>query len=165
MVKRILLILTFCLLPAAARAAEFTATVDSNQVQAGQPFTLDLTLSGAQAKSDPDLSALKRDFIVAGEGKTSNTSIINGSVTSSVGWELSLIAKGQGRIVVPRPVARHRRRTARHRRDHARRRTRHSRGAGAAIVPVPDLRPGVPAAAGRWRRRDGQRDGFARTSL
>ena len=104
MVKKILFLALLIFLPLAAHAAQFTASLNGEQIAAGQSFTLELSLSGASARNDPDLSVLQRDFTIIGEGQTSNTSIINGTVSSSTGWELSLIPKHQGTLVIP-PVA------------------------------------------------------------
>jgi hypothetical protein len=102
MVKKSLVLLSLlALTPGAAFAAQFTASAESQRVEAGEPFLFDLTLSGAQAKAAPDTSALQRDFIIDSEGQSSNTSIVNGTVTSSIGWELALIPKHEGTLTVP----------------------------------------------------------------
>ena len=105
MTKNIFIIAVFLLAlmaPALASAAEFTATVESNHVVAGEGFSLQLTLSGASAKDGgPDISALQQSFTVASEAQTSSTSFINGSVKSSIGWELTLIPKKGGHVQIP----------------------------------------------------------------
>lgn len=93
--------LFLALLATPAFAADFTATVESNDVAAGEGFTLQLNLSGTDAKSDPDIGALQQSFDVVSEGHSSNTSIINGKVSSSVGWELTLISKKEGNVEIP----------------------------------------------------------------
>jgi hypothetical protein len=85
-------------------AASFTATVDNTHVTAGEGFALQLSLSGADAKGNPDLSALKQSFDIMGQAQTSNTSIINGHVSSSTGWQLALIPKQTGHVTIP-PLA------------------------------------------------------------
>jgi hypothetical protein len=84
-----------------AWAADFTATVESNDIAAGEGFSLQLSLTGTDAKSDPDIAALQQSFTVVSEGHTSNTSIINGSVKSSIGWDLTLISKKEGMVEIP----------------------------------------------------------------
>ena len=56
-----------------AWAAEFTATVESNDVAADEGFSLQLSLTGTDAKSDPDVTALQQSFTVVSEGHSSNT--------------------------------------------------------------------------------------------
>jgi len=87
--------------PGLAAAADFTSTVDSNHVVVGEGLSLRLTLSGTSAKNDPDTGALQQEFTVVSQGQTSNTTIINGRVSSNVGWELTLIPKKKGNVVIP----------------------------------------------------------------
>jgi len=84
-----------------AWAAEFTATVESNDVAADEGFSLQLSLTGTDAKSDPDVTALQQSFTVVSEGHSSNTSIINGHVSSSIGWDITLIPKKEGSVEIP----------------------------------------------------------------
>ena len=87
--------------PALAASGIFTANVDENSVTVGQSFALHLTLSNTSAKGAPDLSPLNQSFIIGSEGQSSSTTIINGNVTSSTGWELTLIPRREGQITVP----------------------------------------------------------------
>jgi hypothetical protein len=104
MIKKLCLLALLLLMPFSAFAAAFTATVDSTHVVAGEGFALQLNLSGADAKGNPDLSTLKQSFDIVGQAQTSNTSIINGHMSSSTGWQLALIPKQTGHVTVP-PVA------------------------------------------------------------
>ena len=105
MTRNIFIVAAFLLAlmaPAFASAAEFTATVESNHAIAGEGFSLQLTLSGASAKDGgPDISALQQSFTVASEAQTSSTTFINGSVKSSIGWELTLIPRKGGHVQIP----------------------------------------------------------------
>jgi cell division septation protein DedD len=103
MVKAIRILLTVLItgLPALACAGEFSATVDHDSIAAGENFTLDLTLSNTQPKGTPDLEPLQKSFIIASQGQSSNTVIVNGKVTSSVGWELTLIPRTSGTLTIP----------------------------------------------------------------
>lgn len=106
MVKKTLiaiLILTL-LMPSLVWAAEFTASVNRNQVAVGESFTLKLELSGASAKSKPAVSGLKKYFDVTGRGQSSNTVIINGDVSSSTSWTYTLTPKKEGEMTIP-PVS------------------------------------------------------------
>ncbi len=101
MVRKILLLTFLFLFPLRVFAAEFMATVDSNDVTAGEGFSLQLTLSGTEPQGDPDTSAIERYFTIAGEGQTSSTTIINGAVSSNVGWSLNLLPKKPGHLTIP----------------------------------------------------------------
>jgi hypothetical protein len=104
MMRKLCLLVLVLLAPLPVFAASFTATVDSPQVTASEGFTLQLSLSGADAKGNPDLSTLKQSFDIVGQAQTSNTSIITGHMSSSTGWQLALIPKQTGHVTVP-PVA------------------------------------------------------------
>lgn len=94
----------FCLvlsLTQAAFAASFTATVDRTNVTAGESLTLQLGLSGASPKGTPDFSPLNKDFTVHSTGKSSQTTIVNGKMSSSMNWQTILIPKKQGAITIP----------------------------------------------------------------
>ena len=100
--KRIFLFsLLAILLPASAIAASFTATIDRNRMGQGQTVTLQLTLSGTKAKGDPDIGALKQLFDIVSEGQSSDITIINGATSFSVGWQLMLSPKREGKITIP----------------------------------------------------------------
>jgi hypothetical protein len=103
MVKKLAIFLMFlsAAFPAIASAGEFTATVDRNSDASGENFTLELALSNAKAKDAPDTTPLSKSFIIASQGQSSNTTIINGSVTTSTGWELTLIPKTVGNLTIP----------------------------------------------------------------
>ncbi len=89
---------------AQAFAASFEASVDRNEIAAGQSFTLMLSLSNASAKSAPDFSVLEKDFTIVSRGQSTQTSIINGSVSSSINWQLTMIAPKVGKYKIP-PVS------------------------------------------------------------
>jgi hypothetical protein len=104
MTKKLYLLALLLLAPLPAFAASFTATVDSTHVAAGEGFALQLDLSGADAKGNPDFSPLKQSFDIVGQEQTSNITSINGHMSSSTGWQLALIPKQTGHVTVP-PVA------------------------------------------------------------
>jgi len=91
----------FLLILTSLFAGEFTASVNQTQVNLGESFSLNLTLKNASAKEAPAVSALKKDFIIHSQQQSMNTTIINGSVTSSVTWKLSLTPKTEGSVQIP----------------------------------------------------------------
>lgn len=80
--------------------AAVTATVDRNRIEINESFTLLIEVDGDTA-GEPDLSALEEDFDVLGRNQTSSTTIVNGRVSRSRTWTVSLMAKRTGDLVVP----------------------------------------------------------------
>ena len=68
---------------------------------ANEAVTLQLTLTGAEAKTSPDTAALTQAFSIVGQGQTSETRIINGVMSSSIGWQLTLMPKSSGHVTIP----------------------------------------------------------------
>ncbi len=106
MVKKTVIaaIIQTLLMPTLIWGAQFTASVNRNQVAVGESFTLKLELSGASAKSKPAVSDLKKYFDVTDRGQSSNMVIINGDVSSSTSWTYSVTPKEEGNITIP-PVS------------------------------------------------------------
>lgn len=82
-------------------AGEFTAAVSSTQVALNENFTLSLTLKDASAKEAPVASALKKHFLIRSQQQSTNTTIVNGRVSSSVIWRLTLTPRVDGVIQIP----------------------------------------------------------------
>lgn len=82
-------------------AGEFTATVSSTQVNLNDRFFLNLTLKDITPKEAPVVTALKQHFLIHSQQNSTNTSIINGKVSSSITWKLSLTPKIDGNIEIP----------------------------------------------------------------
>lgn len=98
-VAALLFTLIYLLFPIQALAA-FQASVDRNPVTEGESFTLTLK-SDEGLDEDPDLSELRQDFDVLGQSTGSNIQIINGRATRSVQWQISLMPKRSGPLVIP----------------------------------------------------------------
>lgn len=99
MVTRILFL--FLLLPSLLLSEEFTASVSRNQIAPGESFTLSLTLQGASAQGTPFVDKLKQSFIINSQQQSSNTSIVNGRMSSSLTWRYTLIPQKEGEIIIP----------------------------------------------------------------
>ncbi|MGC2166655.1 MAG: BatD family protein [Gallionella sp.] len=95
----LLLILLSAVFASPALAA-FQASVDRNPVTEGDSFTLTLN-SDESLDGEPDLSVLQKDFDVLGKNSGSSMQIINGSVTRSVQWQIQLMAKRSGTLIIP----------------------------------------------------------------
>jgi len=86
---------------AQAFAASLTANVDRETVGDGESFRLELSLSGASPKGSPDFTPLEKDFTIVSKGQSSQTTIINNRVSSSINWQLVLIAPIAGDYQIP----------------------------------------------------------------
>jgi hypothetical protein len=81
--------------------AEITVNVDRNPVVANESFQL-IFESDKKIKGEPDFSSLNKSFTVLNKGHRSNTQIINGDITQSHQWILTVIANKTGIIQIPR---------------------------------------------------------------
>lgn len=95
-----LLVTVISLLASVPAQAAFQAFVDRNPVAEGESLTLTLK-SDEDLNGDPDLSGLQQDFDVLGQSKGSSMQIINGSVTRSTQWQINIIPKHNGQLVIP----------------------------------------------------------------
>ncbi|TAL91897.1 MAG: protein BatD [Rhodanobacter sp.] len=97
-----LCLLAVLLVPAAARAAKVTATLDRSQVQLGDTVTLNVRVEGAGGNvAMPDLSALTQDFDVLGTSQNNSLSVVNGHATSSLTFGVALRPKHVGTLQIP----------------------------------------------------------------
>jgi hypothetical protein len=81
--------------------AGITASVDRNKISLNETFTLKITKEGTSFFSKPDFSSLERDFRIINQGQSSSTQIINGNVSSSVSWNLTLMPLREGTLTIP----------------------------------------------------------------
>ena len=72
-------------------AAEVEVTIDRNPVQVNESFQLVFSLDHSPTH-DPDFSTLQQHFLVLGNNRSNNISIINGEYQRSVKWTLQLMA-------------------------------------------------------------------------
>lgn len=82
-------------------AGEFTASVSSTKMRLGDSFSLSLTLKDISPTEAPVVTALKQHFSLNSQQNSTSTSIINGKVSSSIIWKLSLTPKIEGVIDIP----------------------------------------------------------------
>ncbi len=96
----VLLVTVVSLLVCVSAQAAFQAFVDRNPVAEGESLTLTLK-SDENLDGNPDLSVLQQDFDVLGQSKGSSMQIVNGSATRSVQWQINIIPKRNGPLVIP----------------------------------------------------------------
>ncbi len=99
--KNMILCAGICLaLIQSASAATIIARTDRN------PINLDETVqlvfeANTSVDADPDFSALEQDFEILNRGQSSNISMINGAITRSTQWTLTLMPKKAGTLTIP----------------------------------------------------------------
>ncbi|MEE8426636.1 MAG: BatD family protein, partial [Woeseiaceae bacterium] len=99
-VRMTLLSLFGALLPVVGLHAAVTATIDRDNVELNESFTLEVIVD-ADIDLEPDISALQQDFYVGQRSQLSNTTIINGQITRSRTWTYVLMAKTVGQLIIP----------------------------------------------------------------
>jgi hypothetical protein len=80
--------------------AEITVSVDRNPVVADESFQL-IFESDKKIKAEPDFSPLKNSLTILNKGHRSNTQIINGNISQSHQWILTVIANKTGILQIP----------------------------------------------------------------
>ena len=98
--RRLLVILLLWIGVIPPLAAEVGVIIDRNPVQVNESFQLVFSLDHSPAR-DPDFSVLQQHFLVLGNKRSNNISIINGEYQRSVKWTLQLMAKQIGEYVIP----------------------------------------------------------------
>lgn len=93
------LLVAICLAPSFAVAA-VTASVDRSNIELNESFTLKVTVDTA-IDTEPDASALEKDFQIVTRSQLSNTTIINGQISRSRTWSYVLMPRREGRLVIP----------------------------------------------------------------
>lgn len=81
-------------------AANISAKLDVNPVLVNETFHLIYTASGS-VDDEPDFSLIKNDFELLGTQQSSNMSMINGNITRSKTWTLTLLSKASGTFTIP----------------------------------------------------------------
>ncbi|MGH8548511.1 MAG: BatD family protein [Methylococcales bacterium] len=95
-----LILLGMVLVIADAAAAVINVNPDRNPVRINESFILTFSASNSP-DGEPDFSVLEQDFEILNQSQSSNISLINGEFSKSVKWNLSLMAKKTGRLLVP----------------------------------------------------------------
>ncbi len=98
--RNTILVLIGALITDAGVHAAYTATVDRNNVELNESFTLEVVVD-TNIDLEPDPSALQKDFLVGQSSQLSNTTIINNQITRSRTWTYVLMARHVGQLVIP----------------------------------------------------------------
>ena len=82
-------------------AQPFTATVNRTELPEGETLMLSLELQDASTNATPDFSVLDKDFSLYSVSNAYRTNIVNGVSSRSRQWNLVLIPKRTGDVVIP----------------------------------------------------------------
>ncbi len=95
--------LCLCLwLPGLALAAtEFSASVDRKQLTEQDTFSLQLRFHEQVMSGQPDFSPLQKDFEVLGSRRSNQFRMVNGQSESYTEWQLRLMPKRTGQLMIP----------------------------------------------------------------
>jgi hypothetical protein len=78
-----------------------TAFVDRQSITVEDSLTLTISINDVGTYKTPDLSALEKDFQIAGTSQTSRRSLVNGRSASTTEWITSLYPKKEGLLLIP----------------------------------------------------------------
>ena len=93
-------LLALLLFSGPAVSAEISATLSRNPISIDESFQLILE-SDSATDGDPDFSVLERDFRIVSQSQSQNIRMINGKVSRSTTWNLTLLAQQTGRLTIP----------------------------------------------------------------
>ena len=95
-------LLTICtlLVATSAAAAGVTASVDRSSVDLNESFMLEI-VADTNIKMEPDYSVLDEKFYRGQVSTLSNTSFINGQISQSRTWTITLMARATGNQEIP----------------------------------------------------------------
>ena len=95
-----ILIAVFFMLIAGYASAAITVSVDRNPVVVDESFQL-IFKSDEQIRGQPDFSPLKQDLTILNSSSRSNTQIVNGKVSYTQQWVLTVLANRTGSVRIP----------------------------------------------------------------
>ena len=97
---RTLIISTLLVFSQILWAANLTTSVDRNQIGSGETLQLNVRFQG-QTTAEPDFSPLEHNFEILSRSQQNKFSIINGSTSSYTEWQLQLLPKKTGKVLIP----------------------------------------------------------------
>lgn len=94
-----LLLLILFVFPFFTQAA-LTSSIDRNTLSLNESFTL--TLSSDQSLDEqPDFSVLEKDFDILSRQQSNSIQMINRQTTRSIQWQLNLMPRRSGQLIIP----------------------------------------------------------------
>ena len=83
-----------------AAADSLTVEVDRDRITLNETLSLVVRYEGRQMNSDPDFSGLSQ-FEILSNHKSTQHSIINGTISASTEWRLALAPRNPGQLLIP----------------------------------------------------------------
>jgi hypothetical protein len=96
----LLLLLCQALTVNVAVAANIQVILDRNPVNLDESFQITFS-ADTEPDGEPDFNPLEEDFEVLSQSSSNSVSLINGKMTRSIRWTLTVMAKHPGRLEVP----------------------------------------------------------------
>ena len=96
-----LLMIIACLDSTSAMARTLTASVNRPEIPQGEVVVLTLEYLGAHTDKTPDLSVLKKDFNIFSMEQEFQNIYDNGKTYQLQKWNIGLMPKGVGKILIP----------------------------------------------------------------
>lgn len=97
----ITLLSTISICHSAFALTALTASIDSNPVMSNESIVLTVTANDSVERDALDTSPLTADFIVARTEVSSQTSMVNFNTTRTTRWQIVLIPKKTGKLIIP----------------------------------------------------------------
>lgn len=101
MIKKIIFLIAFYIIPVCSFSADLEVYLDSKSPVLGKSFMLTVELSNAKAVGDPDLGNFDDSLEIISQSKSRKTQIINGRMSSGTSWNYMIIAKKSGDFSIP----------------------------------------------------------------
>ena len=99
--QKLLLTTTALLLAFPAVAAELSSQVDRTRISANETLNLTLEYSEQVDTRQLDFSGLRQDFEIMGNSTQTSVNIVNGLQTVSTRWNLVLLPRRSGALLIP----------------------------------------------------------------
>ncbi|MEM7433341.1 MAG: BatD family protein, partial [Pseudomonadota bacterium] len=100
MLRKLLVIVLVCAVPAMQANADVRAGVDRANVEENETFRLTI-VSDAEIDTEPDVSILEQHFEISTPDTRVEARIFNGQLHRSMSWSYTLRPKRSGQIVIP----------------------------------------------------------------
>ena len=95
-----MLFMLLVVIPLTASAGRITVDLDRTILEEGESFNVEFTSEGS-VDGEPDFSILDKDFRFLSQSQSSNIQFINGRMSSQKTWQLVLMPKRTGQVVIP----------------------------------------------------------------
>jgi len=99
--SKILTLIFLLVITQVTMADSLSASVDRSHIGEDETLTLSITYDDANISGQPHLGGLENSFEILNSSSSSETRIINGSISSTKKWRYSLMPKKTGKLLIP----------------------------------------------------------------